>query len=80
MEVDTLVCEVCGKGPRPKDGGVSIFRTGPKGPGQNPHSRCQEHLTKGTVKTIEALSEASGVDVTVIELVNLIESSDKPLQ
>lgn len=33
-----MVCEICKQGP---SDGVSVFRTGKKGPGENPHWRCQ---------------------------------------
>lgn len=35
-----MKCEVCGQGPQ---SGVTIFRTGGKGEGVNPHWRCEPH-------------------------------------
>lgn len=38
-----VVCEVCGQGP---EIGIAIYRTGGKGPGVNPHWRCDAHIEK----------------------------------
>ena len=51
-------CEVCHKGP---EDGVSIFRHGKKGPGENPHWRCQQH------------ANVENLDEEVLKLVYTIE-------
>jgi hypothetical protein len=51
-------CEVCRKGP---ENGVSVFRHGKKGPGENPHWRCQQH------------SNIENLDQEVLQVVCIIE-------
>lgn len=36
-----MKCEICGKGP---EDGTTIHRTGKKGPGEDPHWRCEADL------------------------------------
>lgn len=57
-----MECEICGKGPME---GVSIHRTGKKGPGQDPHWRCESDMPKAKV-----------VDQEVAELVAIIENNE----
>jgi hypothetical protein len=61
------VCEVCGKGPE-RDG-VALYRTGAKGPGEDPHWRCSADMPDA-----ERINPDKIIDVTVVELVSLIES------
>lgn len=37
-----MKCEICGQGPM---NGVTVYRTGEKGSGKDPHWRCQFHMT-----------------------------------
>ena len=55
------VCEICGQGPGTN--GTALYRTGKKGPGENPHWRCSVHKTDEVV-----------VDPLVAEVTGLIES------
>ena len=54
-----LECEVCHKEPQ-KDG-IGLYRTGKKGPGENPHWRCQQH------------ANVENLDEKVLKLVYTIE-------
>lgn len=57
------VCEVCKKGPQHD---VALYRTGKKGPGEDPHWRCSLDLPKDhTVQT------------EVLEVVAVIEAADE---
>lgn len=53
-----FVCEVCKKGP--EEEGIAIIRTSKKGPGEDPHWRCRDHVD-------------TPVDKAVDEVVKLIE-------
>jgi hypothetical protein len=52
-----MKCEVCGCGPQQD---VSIYRTGGKGPGINPHWRCLQHKEQPMpeVETLVAVIES----------------------
>lgn len=56
-----LKCEVCGGSPAE---GISLYRTGGKGSGINPHWRCEQHLS-------------APADPTVVEIVQLLEKAGK---
>lgn len=43
-------CEVCGEEP---NGERVLYRTGKKGPGENPHWRCEEHLKTEDLKALD---------------------------
>lgn len=56
-----IKCAVCGKGPIE---GVTLYRTGNKGPGENPFWKCPEHI------------EQYKVDPAVKELTETIEKGN----
>jgi hypothetical protein len=58
-----ILCEICNQG---IEHGVSLTRTGGKGPGINPHWRCFAHLP------------ADKIDPAVQEVVAAIESGSQP--
>jgi hypothetical protein len=63
-----MKCEICGQGPMH---GTSVYRTGEKGPGKDPHWRCQFHMTH---------QERATVPADVMELTAVIESDNAPRQ
>jgi hypothetical protein len=63
-----MKCEVCGQGLM---SGTSVYRTGEKGPGNNPHWRCQFHMTH---------QEREAVPGDVMELTAFIESDNATRQ
>jgi hypothetical protein len=57
-----MKCEICGKGPQD---GTTIWRTGDKGPGQEPHWRCDADLPPE-----KRISTEAAIVVAVIEVQN----------
>jgi hypothetical protein len=51
-DVYSAICEVCKKGPKDH---VALYRTGPKGIGNNPHWRCSEDRAKEIAAIDEVL-------------------------
>ena len=55
-----MKCEICGQGPAD---GISVYRTGEKGEGVDPHWRCKPHLPphnevdEGVIELTEHLEE-----------------------
>jgi len=58
-------CEVCGGSPFNDDNPVTLYRTGEKGPGKDPHWRC------------EADGGKDKQDPEVLEVTQIIESHGK---
>lgn len=61
--MNDIKCEVCGHGPQT---GHTIFRTGGKGPGVNPHWRCEQHCVAAVVdpdvqQAVAIIEAAKGV-------------------
>ena len=49
-------CEVCKK--TPNEDRIALFRTGQKGPGQDPRWRCAEHLHTPVDETVKKITDA----------------------
>jgi len=58
-----MVCEKCGRNPQE---GVTLHRTGLKGPGKDPHWRCQSHM------------DIHDIDPIVLDVVSIIEKAQTP--
>ncbi len=59
-DVYRTVCEVCKKGPQDD---VAVYRTGKRGPGEDPHWRCSADMPKD-----------ANIDPEVLQVVGVIES------